>query len=128
MGAGKSKVPCAFDKLLEKNVPHIVEKIFLPLDFQSFMMCLEVSNTWRELLKTEWLRRKVKLLFQHEIPMELWNAAMYGKSEIVIKLLSTGLMNVNCAPNADLSTPLVAASGKSKRDYRCGENTTIRRG
>ena len=32
-----------FDKLLTRNVPHILEKIFLSLDYNTFKKCQEVS-------------------------------------------------------------------------------------
>ena len=42
-----------FDKLFSKYVPHIVEKIFLNLDYDSLMACCEVSKAWNELLSSE---------------------------------------------------------------------------
>lgn len=42
--------PNGFDKLLAKNVPHILEKIFLSLDIESFKNCMEVCQAWRSLL------------------------------------------------------------------------------
>ena len=40
---------CAFDKVLSKNVPHILEKIFFSLDYNSFISCQDVCNTWNGL-------------------------------------------------------------------------------
>ena len=34
----------SFDVLLNKNVPHVLEKIFLSLDYASFKSCLQVSQ------------------------------------------------------------------------------------
>ena len=51
---------CAFDKLLQKNVPHILQKIFLHLDLESFKSCLKVSNEWNKLLVEESFQRKAE--------------------------------------------------------------------
>ena len=48
---------CSFDTLFTKNVPHIMEKIFLSLDPASFKACLDVSKSWNEVL-TKSLKRK----------------------------------------------------------------------
>ena len=52
-----------FDKLLAKNVPHIIEGIFLSLDYPSFKTCLRVSKTWYELLTTDSMVKKARLSF-----------------------------------------------------------------
>ena len=44
---------CAFDKLFKRNVPHILEKIFLSLDTKSYMCCLDVNKSWKDLLTSE---------------------------------------------------------------------------
>ena len=36
---------CAFNKLFNKSVPHILEKIFLSLDYASFKTCLDLEAT-----------------------------------------------------------------------------------
>ena len=56
-----------FDALLAKNVPHILEKIFLSLDYKSFMTCKEVSKTWRELLTSEFFQLKEKSVYIMEL-------------------------------------------------------------
>ena len=58
---------CAFDKLLKKNVPHIPQKIFLCLDFESFKSCLKVSNDWNRLLMTESFQRKAENVFFKDV-------------------------------------------------------------
>ena len=42
----------AFDTLLSRNVPHILENIFFSMDYNSFKTCMKVNKTWRELLTT----------------------------------------------------------------------------
>ena len=66
---------CPLDILFSKNVPHILEKIFLSLDYESFKSCLRVSNAWREQLTSELLKRKAKKVFRREIRIDgcfLW--------------------------------------------------------
>ena len=44
--------PCGFDQLLTKNVPHILEKIFLSLDIESIKNCMRVCQAWNNVLST----------------------------------------------------------------------------
>ena len=53
--------PSGFDTLLAKYVPHIFEKIFLSLDYESFKKCLEVNSAWKGLLSAESIKVKAKL-------------------------------------------------------------------
>ena len=48
---------CVFDQLRSKTVPHILEKIFFALDYESYKICFEVSTTWRRLLTSEPFQR-----------------------------------------------------------------------
>ena len=57
----------AFDKLFSRNVPHILEKIFFSLDYESYKNCLEVSDTWEELLMSEKYQKKGKAAFQDDL-------------------------------------------------------------
>ena len=52
-----------FEKLLAKNVPHILEGIFFSLDYPSFRTCLRVSKTWYELLTTDRFQKKARSAF-----------------------------------------------------------------
>ena len=91
---------CAFQKLFARNVPHILEEIFLLLDYESFKKCLEVSKAWNELLTSDSLRRKAQSLFQREIENDqkrLWIAVGRSESEETIRLLSSGFLDVNLA-------------------------------
>ena len=89
---------CAFDTLFTKNVPHILEKIFLSLDYETFNKCRNVSNAWNKLLTSESFQRKAKSVFQVEIEKEqekLYWAVKKSNSEEIIKLLSDDLLDVN---------------------------------
>ena len=52
---------CAFDLLLSKSVPHVLEKIFFSLDYESFKNCQEVCNGWKKSLTSERFQRKASL-------------------------------------------------------------------
>ena len=86
-----------FNRLFTKSVPHILEQIFVSLDFQSFKTCLKVCNSWKELLKSE----PYQMAFSDDIRNEevellkLLKAAKDGNIGEVRGLLSSGLLNVN---------------------------------
>lgn len=70
-----------FDKLLAKNVPHIIEGIFFYLDYLSFKTCLRVSKTWYELLTTDSMVKKARASFREgllEDEKRLCDAASRG--------------------------------------------------
>ena len=58
---------CAFDTLFTNNVPHLLERIFLSLDYTSFKTCLKVKSDWNGLLTSESFQRRAKALFRKEI-------------------------------------------------------------
>ena len=105
--------PCAFDAILTKNVPHILEKIFLSLDYGSFKKCLDLNTTWKELLTTDSYKMKGKHVFWQKILLDggnLWHYSMCGKTEEVRRLLCSGMVDVNLIKEGDKeSTPLYEA-------------------
>ena len=108
-------VPRAFDKLFAKSVPHILERIFLSLDYDSFKSCLEVSKVWHNLLKYESIQKRAKYFFRKEISRDetnLWNECFWGNRSAVKRLLSTGLLDTNCVRGILESTPLCEAVTK----------------
>ena len=134
-----------FDTLLMKNVPHILEKIFLSLDYQSFKACQEVSDTWNQLLMSESFKAKAKSGFYEEISKELmeacegdlWNQDSDTETEEgsaenkdqnhesekgnayadeVKRLLSTGMVDVNCVGGKYEETPLHVAALHGPKD------------
>ena len=50
-----------FDKLFTRNVPHIIEKIFLSLDYHSFKSCLMVNKKWNQVLTVPHIYEKIFL-------------------------------------------------------------------
>ena len=114
--------PCKFDILFTKSVPHILEKIFLSIDYETFITSLEVSTTWRELLRSESYLGKAKSLFHGEIVRDeekLWRAAQDCNIEEVQSLSGRFFVNVNCVKGSVLATPLCVAA---KNEHRTPTN------
>ena len=85
----------ALDTLFDGNFPHILENIFLFLDYKSFRACCEVSKTWRERLTSEIFRNNFRPgILEDE--KELILASMRDDVKGVRRLLSLGLLDVNC--------------------------------
>ena len=53
MATEESAPHCDFDRLFTKSVPHILEKIFFSLDYESFMACGKVCTAWKKLHSSE---------------------------------------------------------------------------
>ena len=88
----------ATSKVLQGNIPHILEIIFLKLDYEAFKTCFEVSKDWREILKSKSFLERAKLQFAAEITMDqekLVKACREGDIEKINGLLSTDLLNIN---------------------------------
>ena len=103
------------DTLWTKNIPHILEKIFFSLDYQSYKRCFEVSNSWNILLKSESFQKKCKLVFRMRIlgdEKKLHKACGAGDTSTVRRLLSYQMLNVNCMvkKTEDECTPLFEAA------------------
>ena len=116
-----SKDVPAFDKLFSKSVPHILEKIFLSLDYKSYKACLEVNTSWKELLASESYQKKGKSWFKTDISRDedqLWHQASFGKIEEVRRLLSSGMLNVNCSGSStrNMTTPLLEAADRGHKE------------
>ena len=113
MAAGKCAAPVDFATLLTKSVPHILEKIALSLDYESFKACLEVSESWKALLTSEAIKIRAKSVFHKDILKDedkLKHASREGSAEKVRKILSTGLGVVNDIRGVFDSTPLREAA------------------
>ena len=79
---------CEFDKLFTKFVPHILEKIFFSMDYESYKNCLEVSKSWNNLFTSESFLRRGKSVFSEDIQKELRVAARRGNVDIIRRVLS----------------------------------------
>ena len=120
---GNGMLPCAFDKLFTKSVPHILEKIFLSLDYERFKTCLKVSNAWKEMLTTRSFEMKRKIAYREEIfkdEKKLLEASEEGNAGEVRRIISSGMVDVNCVGDFQWEltplTPLCVASKKGHKD------------
>ena len=105
-----------FDRLFTRNVPHILEKIFFPIDYLSFNKCLEVSKSWNDILMTESFLKRSKAVFWEEIHHELRLAAKEGNVNTMISLLSSFQANVNYQGYPKGATPIIWAAFKGHKD------------
>ena len=106
----------AFAILSTKSVPHILEKIFFSLDYTSFKICMEVSNSWKELLTSESFKTLGKSVFCKDIERELHQASVDGNLKDVKGILSSGMADVDCVGGPHNATILGYASWKGHRD------------
>merc|ERR1712154_202850 len=90
--------PSPMSKVLGGSAPHILEQIFLDLDYDSFKDCFEVCQAWRKILKSESFQKKAKIVFPWSIDFDQWalvKASDEGNTEEIIQLLSTDLLDIN---------------------------------
>jgi len=102
-------------EVLQGDIPHILEEIFLTLDYTSLKTCFEVSLDWRKILKSESFQKKAKDVFAVELASDhkkLAKASREGNTEVIMQLLSTDLLDINHA--ADGLTPLIIAAHKGR--------------
>ena len=59
----------AFNLLFDKNVVHILERIFLPLDYKTFKNCLQVCNQWNRSLSTDHFNLRAQEVYSDEMWM-----------------------------------------------------------
>ena len=89
----------AFDKLFSKNMPHILEAVFFSLDYESYKVCLNVSMVWKSMLTSKAFQKKGESVFHKDILLErlkLQQSAQNGNKDVVINLLSTGMLDIDC--------------------------------
>ena len=106
-----------FNELSTKNVPHILENIFLYLDYESYKNCLRVSISWNKLLSQASFRKKAKLVLKEGIQKDrkkLWYASKQGNVEEVKDILSSALVGTHYKMYG--STPLNQAAYKGHKD------------
>ena len=98
--------------LFHINVPDILEQIFLCLDYKSYKCCLKVNSEWRKLLTSGRYITKAKSLFKEGIfkdEVRLREAAKTDDKDEVRRLLSIGMVDVNCIDQFDLPPLHIAA-------------------
>ena len=98
--------------LFIRDIPHVLEKIFLNLDYESYKECLQVNSSWYDLLTSSSYIKKIKSKFSKEIRKDdnkLWRAARDGNVSEVRKLAPFANVNYdNILWGAD--TPLIQAA------------------
>ena len=104
-----------FDHLFNKSVPHILEKIFFSLDYDSFMSCAKVCKTWEVLLSTESYQKKSAEMLSEKNKNEedLINHICHNNIEKIRDLISRGV-----DPNFERGIPLQYAIWHSHTDGR----------
>ena len=111
---------CAFNMLFTKSVPHVLERIFFSLDYDSFKQCLRVSKVWNQLLTSESYRPKAQLMFQKQIRRDqcvlIILFARYGKISEVRRLLSSGMLDINFTHPNNGTTALHQAVFQNNHD------------
>ena len=97
MAAEKETRLGGFETLFNKSVPHILEKIFFTLDYDSFLACRTVCKTLNDLLSSEPYQRRSKEMLEEKKKNEerLCRFAFNGNEEEVRNLISIGV-NPNC--------------------------------
>ena len=105
-----------FETLFSKNVPHILEKIFLFLDYKSYKVCLDVSVCWQNLLTSKTFQMKAKSVFRKEIfldELNLWRAAKAGNKEEVKRVLASRMVNLDSGVSNSLSQTAISIAAKN---------------
>ena len=93
-------ISCRFSEVLPRNFPHILEMIFLHLDYESFKTCYEVCKMWSEFILSDSIQRKAKLVFSREVVKDaskLLKASRDGNIKVITRLLSTRMLDINSA-------------------------------
>ena len=109
MEAFGKKEACHFNLLITKSVPHILEKIFFSLDYESFNKCSEISTALSQLLSSERSLKLKKNVFGGYVEMELRYALRQGNIPMIRELVSSGIVDVNYMDKV-FGTPLFVAA------------------
>ena len=102
------------DTLISISVPHIFEKIFSLLDYESYKKCSAVSTAWNKLLSSDCFQKLKKDLFHEDIEKEVKHALRMGNTAKIRILVSSGLADVMHV-YGNLGTPLHIAAKRGDR-------------
>ena len=101
----------------EVNVPHILEKIFFSLDYDSFIESQKVNRSWKQLLSSEKYQRESQEMLNEKKKIEekLFNFSVKGNDQEVRNCLLTGInpnyVRVNyLRGHENIVTPLLMAA------------------
>ena len=104
-GKSSSPRPPAFDLLFSRNVSHILEKIFLSLDYKTYKACHKVCTAWGMALASESFRRKAISVYAEKASLDrgllmdmarLCRAMADGNIERIRKLIACGIVRKAC--------------------------------
>ena len=87
------------------------------MDYESFKACSKVNVALKELLTSRPVQKKAKSVFSKEIAEDekrLLLASKEGNVEEVARLLSGGMVDVNCSGGKYLATPMCEAAYHGK--------------
>ena len=118
---------CGFESLLSRNLPHVLQKILLYLDYESFKACHKVNRALNSLITSKSFQKKAISIFKAGMEQDierLLNASWSNKTHEVACILSTGFIRVDCE-GKDGSTSLCVAVCHSSNDV---VNLLIQRG
>ena len=107
--ATRESVPhCEFDRLFTKSVPHILEKIFFSLNYDSFMACGKVCVAWEELHSSNRYQQRANELLKEKRQQEKWlrHYSFKNNVEQVQRILTSGVGADLNAENSSRQTPL----------------------
>ena len=85
----------AFNKLFKTDVPHILEKVFFSLDYESYKKCHEVCKAWNRLLSSQPNINKARKMLM-ENGQKLKKAKEEDNKNEFRRVLSMGMVDVNC--------------------------------
>ena len=84
----------AFEKLFKKNVPHILEKIFFSLDYESYKASHNVCTAWNQVLSSDSYVQKARKM-QTDNWFKLSNAITKGDAKEVKRIITKGMVDMN---------------------------------
>ena len=117
MATGESVPHCEFDKLFTRSVPHILEKIFFSLDYDSFMYCGKVCRAWEALHSSNSYQQEAKNLWNEKKQNERYLCEMSHIGDIFeVQRLLNDNVNAQCVKDKYNNTPLHIASLKGYPD------------
>ena len=106
--------PCAFENLSTIHVPHILEKIFLSLDYQSYKKCQNVCKSWKDLLTSQFFQIRSKSVYCEMIQIEIRQAVFLGDVNKIKRTLSIFMVDLNF--ESRYQSPLNLAAKKGYKD------------
>ena len=84
----------AFENLFKKNVPHILEKIFFSLDYESYKASHKVCTAWNQLLSSDFFVQKARKMLT-ENGFILSDAILREDAKEVKRIIAKGMVDMN---------------------------------